>query len=750
MKPVIVYYMHEHEQGMANQMVTNGEGTESFVVGEASDADIKTMRDRGLIVQELIEDTTRKTPGNLDFMGSPMRNFSNRITEFTSRGDDDSIDLFADHYYVMQISGPMLDSWHLKFNQLNVNLIEYIPTYKYKVLLDFNKLAEVKNLSFVKNVSIYDENDTGIISAKSLRTRGGDRKMLIFDIRLHEEHGIQNVINWLTANNVTIEGQGKKKIRISLLQDAPILKGIARLTEVATIEEYIEPKLFNDRARELMNIDSNNGVINSNFELQGSGQIVAVADTGIDDQHPDFQNRINATIALGRTADFSDPNGHGTHVTGSILGDGSASNGSFRGVAPQANLIFQSLLDNNDRLSGIPLALEDLFEEAYLLGARIHNNSWGAATASKYTVNSIEVDEYVNIRKDMLVLIAAGNEGSANNPLHTSRGFVDWLSIGSPASSKNSLTVGASRSDRVSGGISQLTYSQAWPGDFPDPPIANQNISGSPESIAGFSSRGPCDDMRIKPDVVAPGTDIISTRSSLASMQNFNGGISGNDHYAFMGGTSMACPLVSGCAALIREYYSTIENYHDPSAALIKATLINGAKQLSGNDSVADHNSTPNYHQGFGRIDIINSIPNVQNPNLIIHYIDSWNTNALKFTRSGERFRFMIDVETNHPLRICMVYTDVPGRSLQNNINLFVEYQEQNGNTFKIMGNQEFRNLPGNLHIPDPDNNVEVVRIESPNSGRCLIQLTASNLLQIDQDFALVVTGDLQSNLIQI
>lgn len=751
MKPVIVYYMHEHEQGLANQHVSNGENTESFVMGDASDADIRKMRDQGLIVQELIVDSTRGTPGNLEFRGKPMRNFSNNIGDTTTtRGSDDSFDSFADHYYIIQISGPIIDSWNSKFKQLDIKLIEYIPRYKYKVLLNFNKLQEINKLSFVRNVSLYDEKDTGVVSVKSQKMRGGIQQKLKFDIRLHEELGLQKILDWLNSNSISVEGHGKKKIRIKSQQDSPLLKAIARLTEVATVEEYIEPKLFNDRARELMNIDSNNGIINNNFEFKGQGQTVAVADTGIDDQHPDFQNRIIAAIALGRNGDFSDPNGHGTHVTGSVLGDGSASNGDFRGVASEANLVFQSLMDNNGGLSGIPIVLEDLFEEAYLQGARIHNNSWGAATDSRYTVNSIEVDEYVDIRRDMLVLIAAGNEGTANNPLHTSAGFVDWLSIGSPASSKNSLTVGASRSDRNTGGVSQLTYNQAWPGSFPDPPIANQTISGSPESIAGFSSRGPCDDMRIKPDVVAPGTDIISTKSSVASIQNFNGTVPGNNQYAFMNGTSMACPLVSGCAALIREYYSTVEIYQDPSAALIKATLINGARKLFGTDSVADHNSNPNYHQGFGRIDIINSIPNTQNQDLKIEYVDSWKTDALKFTRSGERFRFIIDVGANHPFRICMVYTDVPGRALQNNINLFSEFQETSGNTFKVIGNEEFSNLPGNLHIPDPHNNVEVVRIETPNTGRCLIQLTASNLLQIDQDFALVVTGDLKSNLIQI
>jgi len=66
-----------------------------------------------------------------------------------------------------------------------------------------------------------------------------------------------------------------------------------------------------------------------------------------------------------------------------------------------------------------------------------------------------------------------------------------------------------------------------------------------------------------------------------------------------MGGTSMAAPLVSGCAALVRQYF--IGQGHHPSAALVKATIINGTHRLTGFDAVADYGELPNYHQGFGR-----------------------------------------------------------------------------------------------------------------------------------------------------
>src|SRR5262249_27417718 len=148
----------------------------------------------------------------------------------------------------------------------------------------------------------------------------------------------------------------------------------------------------------------------------GSGQIVAIADTGIDDSHPDFKGRIIGITAWGRTNDHSDPIGHGTHVVGSVLGDGSASGGKIRGTAPKAKLFFQSLLDDKGGLGGIPLNLYDLFNEAYTAGARISSNSYGASTRSVYYITSMEIDDFVVDHRDMLIVRSAGNDGVAMNP----------------------------------------------------------------------------------------------------------------------------------------------------------------------------------------------------------------------------------------------------------------------------------------------------------------------------------------------
>lgn len=287
----------------------------------------------------------------------------------------------------------------------------------------------------------------------------------------------------------------------------------------------------------------------------------------------------------------------------------------------------------------------------------------------------------------------------------------------------------------MSGGLASLTWRDGWPDAFPDPPIGDQTISGDAEALAAFSSRGPCDDRRIKPDVVAPGTDIVSAKSSRAPLRRFWGPFPGDGRYAYMGGTSMAAPLVSGCAALVREYYVKTRG-HSPSAALLKATLVNSTRWLSADDSTADNPKAPNYNQGFGCVHVPSAIPNSSAPGLVLHFVDSWQTPALQFTQTGERFRWRVSVAAGVPLRFCLTWTDAPARSLQNNLNLVVEDPSQQ----KHVGNAD---LPQRLGPFDPENNVEVVRFDAPAAGEYLVQCFAYNLLKPPQDFALVVTGAL-------
>lgn len=734
-KHIIAYALHETERNAAERLLENAQVTDSYVIGDIDEDDIEELQQAGLLVDE-VPPAGRPTTAAMARSAMSAR----RGIEGWRPGDDDEIpppQPGTPTQWLVSLTSPLIGEMRESIAATGTDLDEYIPHHAYLATATPEQAAELINLPFIRDVERYGPSMTGpIVLTPHNGDLGAGPMARVWDLWLSDASVRTQVRSWLDQNDISVEGEGGRRVRLVLPDDSDLKREISTLPGVLSMVEYVPPKLFNDVARQLLGVTSSNGT--RSVPLTGAGQVVAVADTGLHERHPDFAGRVIEVVALGRPNNSSDPHGHGTHVAGSVLGNGSASDRVYAGVAPEAKLYFQSLLDLNGGLGGLPVSLEDLFEPAYRAGARIHNNSWGAATASAYTVDSNDLDAYAAKRRDMLIVIAAGNEGTAAQPFNSAPGFVDWLSIGSPASSKNALTVGAARSSRTTGGLSGRTYGKAWSRDFPASPIADQRVSGDPESMAAFSSRGPCDDRRIKPDIVAPGTDIISTRSELAPDDNFWGLVDHNGAYAYMGGTSMACPLVAGCAALVRQYF-VAERDTSPSAALLKATLINGARWLTGSDSMADRNARPNYHQGFGAVSLTTSIPNPDEPSLRLEFIDCWQRPGLQLGDTGEGRRFHLDVKGGTPLRLCMAYTDLPGRSLQNDLSLLV--QDPTG--AKITGNT---GLPA-ITKSDVENNVEVLRVEDPAPGRWLIQVFARNLLRPPQDYALVATGDLSSPL---
>ena len=156
---------------------------------------------------------------------------------------------------------------------------------------------------------------------------------------------------------------------------------------------------------------------------------------------------------------------------------------------------------------------------------------------------------------------------------------------------------------------------------FTAEPLNSDPSGGNMEQMAPFSSRGPTDDGRIKPDIVAPGTWILSTFSDLyqqeygtqtnpqngAPAYQYDGwGMPYNEFYKYMGGTSMSNPIAAGGATVVRDYYNKAHGIN-ASAALVKATMINSAVDLldENNDGQDDNDfPIPNMHEGWGRIDV--------------------------------------------------------------------------------------------------------------------------------------------------
>jgi len=224
-----------------------------------------------------------------------------------------------------------------------------------------------------------------------------------------------------------------------------------------------------------------------------------------------------------------------------VLGDGVSDTmgGEIRGTAPGAQLILQSTLDPEGNLGGIPIDLRYLFEPPYSDGARVHTNSWGNVRPGlPYDASAWEIDATVWANPDLVICFAAGNDGIDRN----ANGVIDAGSVGSEAAAKNCVTVGASESVRST---YPSTYGGLWPGDYPAPPVSSDRLADDADGMVAFSSRGPTRESRIKPDIVAPGSCILSTRSRDLVVAPTKYGESSDPAFFFNSGTSMATPLVA-------------------------------------------------------------------------------------------------------------------------------------------------------------------------------------------------------------
>jgi serine protease AprX len=500
--------------------------------------------------------------------------------------------------------------------------------------------------------------------------------------------------------------------------------------------------------------------------LTGAGEIVAVADSGLDTGdpttiHPDFRGRLRDIQSLPIVPSLADLiknpgaddgpsdkySGHGTHVSGSAVGNGTRSialgQTPIQGTAPEAELVFQAVEQKVEwkqavilyyiatfgeppkpnGLFGIPDDLEELFQAAYDGGARIHSNSWGGGEPGAYDQQCHDLDRFVWDHRDMLVVVAAGNDGVDVSP---PKEGVDARSVTSPGTAKNCLTVGACENPRP--GEFADCYGDWWPDDFPFDPFKTDSMVDSVDDLVPFSSRGPCDTGRRKPDVVAPGTFVLSVRSSQIPANNFawSSFPAAKNDYMFMGGTSMATPLVSGCAALVRQHLRQSAGLANPSAALLKAAMIHSAAYIHYRYARADSKPWADNEQGWGRVALRNLLNPAPPTNvLFLDEVDGVSPN--------EQRSFDLEVaDGSVPLRITLAYTDFPGRDLINNLNLFAF---EPGGSYHV-GND----FDGNA-VPDSDNNVEGIVVENPATGTWQIRVVGSNIPETPQSFALVVSG---------
>jgi len=501
------------------------------------------------------------------------------------------------------------------------------------------------------------------------------------------------------------------------------LDALARSQAVLWIEPAPQFKLVDEVASKIVAGDGGtHTLLTQSLGYDGSGVSVAVADSGLNNgdaetMHPDLFGRTPRFFYYGALEDAADEHSHGTHVAGIVAGSGATGevdeNGELYGlgVAPGASIIAQRIFDGVGNYEPPADGFSELTKDATGAGAVIGSNSWGDDTQGRYDVSAMEFDELVRDctgtgtnDRPYILEFSAGNAGPGTQ------------TIGSPAVAKNVIATGASENDR------------------PDLFI----YSDGPDAMADFSSRGPCEDGRIKPDIVAPGTWISSLQSASATDEYAWLPIDG--FYQYQGGTSQAGPHASGAAAVFVQYYREQHANETPSPALVKAALINSAYDM---DDSFGTGPVPNMDEGWGLLDLTP----IFDSTLSYQFFDQ----PIQLT-NGQVFEYqLLLADPSEPLMITLAYTDVPGfpgslPALVNDLDLEViapDGQMYRGNQFK---NGE--SIP-NPAVADTINNVEEVHLASPVPGEYTVRVRARNVVEdiLDrpgaprQDFALVISS---------
>jgi len=662
---------------------------------------------------------------------------------------------------LIQFPGPIQDEWYQAMLAAGLEVVTYIPDYAYLVWGDGNavaRLAETAPLRWTGFYHPYYALHPALTDPEKLP----DEVDVIVQVyaRPDAEKTVQAILGEARATFRRPYGV-LVYTNLGIRVPSEKLTWLASLPEVVNVEPYTPPQMLDEIQCQIMAGNLNAAGTQPSGPgylawLQSLGfstnpadyPIIDITDDGIDDGdntpiHPDF-------YVLGDTSNpdrliynynwTSDPSadgggGHGNinasiavgynNRTGFPYEDSDGYNYGL-GINPFGRVAGSKVFNNAGRWDTTATPT-DLINNTYALGGRISSNSWGYIwSGGDYNADSQEYDARVrdaqpNVsgNQEIIVVFAAGNDGPSSN------------TVSPPSTAKNVIAVGAAEN-----------YRPTWT----DGCGVGPSGADSAQDIAWFSSRGPCDDGRIKPDIVAPGTHI---QGAASQSPNYNGnGVCdqymppGQTLYAASSGTSHSTPAVAGAASLVYYWYQThYGNGQPPSPAMVKAFLINATRYMTGTYAGGD---LPSNSQGFGEVFLGMAFDDT--PRIVVDQ-------SHIFGATGEVYELQgVVMDPTKPFRVTLAWSDPPGPTVGaayiNNLDLEVEIGGQiyKGNVFS-----------GPISIPggsaDPRNNVESVFLPAGQSGMFTVRVIANNIAgdgvpgnddPTDQDFALVIYNGMQ------
>jgi len=667
------------------------------------------------------------------------------ISEALRARPEDSIE---DEIVLVKFPGPVTARQIKALNAESLRVYTYLPYYAYLVKMPAGRAkASLSKMGATWSGPYHPayKISPAIAAVESGEAKAGKEEYRPVMLQVFPDANVGEVVQKLRDLGVKgIVGQGRgaffSKIRLLLSPSeiAAFRESLAGLREVFWIDLEGRRTLKNDTTVWVGQSGLSGGQTTPIFNqgIFGEGQTVAIVDTGLDADMCFFRdtalglpptNACNGGTVVNNSqrkviaVDFLaagecsggiastewDTQGHGTHVAGTVGGDNFANlltHNTADGMAPGAKLVIQDagyLVDNCGDLPGIGCPVVDLnpiFQQTYTQGARIHTNSWGdnenAAVQNNYSAGSQDVDEFMWNHKDFLIFFAAGNAGPGTS------------SVGSPSTAKNGVSVGAT-------------------------------LRGtSADSMAGFSSCGPTADGRIKPDITVPGSSIVSAGRDSSVTTN-------NCGTASLSGTSMATPGAAGLTALIRQYFTdgwyptgskNSANALTPSAALMKATLVNSALNMTGTTAM------PANCQGWGRVLLENALFFTGQTRKLWVKDDAA---AFATGSTNEDRAFTFSVAAGESLKATLTWTDFPSTpaaatNIVNDLDLIVT-----GPTGTVWrGNVFSAGVSATGGAADRKNTLEQVLLAAPAAGVYTVTVRSFNMPSGPQPFALVVTGN--------
>ncbi len=522
-------------------------------------------------------------------------------------------------YYIVQFIGPIKMEWQDQLQDMGVRLHEFRNRYNFIVEMNFETMRKVERLNIVNWVGIYQpayKFDSALLNVPG-----------IIDLEIETFNAYDTIA---VAQGVEYAGAEIYYIEDGFMiaqGEAESIIAIANMPQVISVSKgNYDYEFLNSHATWITQTNDYGNRKVTDRGVTGIGELVTVCDSELYTtggghemwydtvSFGDTHRKVQAYYSIG--GDLNDGQYHGSHVTGSVLGDAPPYNtyNNNDGNAIGARLIFQDIGTSGGGLQLPSNMYTGAWQPSYDAGSRAHTNSWGGGTGNPYGGLARVADEFIWDHKDYNILFAAGNDGD--------RGAG---SISEQGQGKNLFTVGAA---------------------------VNYN---SHNNIASFSSRGYASDGRIKPTVVHIG-------------QNVNSASRSADGYSSMSGTSMSAPGLAGQVAQVRHYYaggwypSGSANAGDgfnPSNALVRATIINGAVEITGTGAYETDARFPNSDQGYGR-SMLDRVMHFEGDARKLIVFDSLNEGISLSTGQSWSMEFEVE-DASMALEATIAWTDFPG-----------------------------------------------------------------------------------------